>query len=115
MNEIIKAAKGFKGRGYGYAKLKKTWTETVWALAKKAELRPVKRAWFRFLWIEPNKKRNPDNVAAGGRKMVFDGLVTAKVIENDGWGQVAGWADSFAVGHTPGVRVEIEEIGENQP
>jgi hypothetical protein len=107
LNELIAAAKGHGGRGYAYAKLKRSWTDTVILLARSARLKPVERVKLHFLWCERNRKRDPDNVAAGGRKLVLDGLVAAGVLPGDGWANIVSWSDSFAVGEKPGVSVLI--------
>jgi len=96
MNEMIAAAKGNGGRGIGYSKMKKAWTDTVWALAKSARLEPIAgRVMLHFEWIEKDKRRDPDNIAAGGRKLILDGLVKAGVLKGDGWRYVDTWTDSF--------------------
>lgn len=114
LNEIIAAAKGAGGRGFAYAKLKRDMGERVWLYAKSARLQPVARGHFAFLWIEKDRRRDPDNVAAGGRKLIFDGLVKAAVIPGDGWAAIAGWSDAFEVGPGHGVRVTITEYAESQ-
>lgn len=91
-----------------YGKDKKEWTQRIAWLAKAAQLPQIARAHFDFKWFEATKRRNPDNISGGGKKLVFDGLVTAKVLPNDGWSQVAGWTDSFHVdAKRPGVLVTI--------
>jgi len=111
-NDFIAAAKGQGGRGYGYAKLKRDWTNTVALLAKSARIPRMQRARFRFEYVEarPSKtvrERDPDNVAAGARKVIFDGLVIAKIIPDDKLANIAGWEDrSFSLGH-PRVTVTI--------
>ena len=70
----------------------------------------IKRARFEFRWVEPNRKRDLDGIAAGGRKVILDSLVLAKVLDNDGWAQIAGWVDTFEVGPKPGVGVTITEV-----
>lgn len=117
MNELIAAAKGSGGRGMAYARLKREWTETVLALAKAAKLdKPgpfERRVLISFDWIEKDQRRDPDNVAAGGRKLVLDGLVAAGVLQGDGWRWIAAWNDRWAtvagtVGSKgPGVGVTI--------
>jgi hypothetical protein len=112
MNEMIAAAKGAGGRGYAYSKLKAKWTKHIALLARSARIGPVTLASFEFLWSEVNQKRDLDNIAAGGRKLVLDGLVEAEVIPNDGWANVRGWIDRFIVcqpGEKPGVTVTIVE------
>lgn len=111
LNELIGAAKGFGGKGIGYAKLKESWTTAVWAHAKNARLARVERVKLQFLWVEKNRKRDPDNVAAGGRKLVLDGLVKAGVLPGDGWEHVAGWVDAFEANKSaPGVWITIVDV-----
>ncbi len=118
MNELIAAAKGSGGRGMAYAKLKRQWTETIWALAKAARIdkpgpfeRPV---LITFDWIEKDQRRDPDNVAAGGRKLVLDGLVAAGVLKGDGWRHISAWNDRWqtvagtVASKGPGVGVTIQ-------
>lgn len=110
LNEIIDAAKGYGGRGAGYALLKRKWTEYVWAHAKAARL-PARPGpvMLLFDWHEPNRRRDPDNVAAGGRKFILDGLVKAGVLAGDGWAHVAGWSDHWILNpQKAGVLVSIQ-------
>ncbi len=112
LNELIAAAKGSGGRGMGYAKLKRQWTDTVFALARYARIHKPgpfeRRVIVDFEWVERDKRRDPDNVAAGGRKLVLDGLVKAGVLNGDGWAHVDHWWDRFSVNaERPGVGVSI--------
>lgn len=107
MNELIAAAKGAGGRGLNFSRLKRRWTQSIALLAKAAHLPRLERARFAFVWHEKNRQRDPDNVAAGGRKLVLDGLVVAGVLPNDGWANVAGWTDEFTAPDRPGVAVAI--------
>jgi len=107
LNELIAAAKGAGGRGAIYAKLKAKWTNDIALQIRAARVRPVDRAYLRFIWHEKSQKRDPDNIAAGGRKLILDSLVVAKVLADDGWGNVAGWNDAWTVSATPGVEVSI--------
>jgi hypothetical protein len=107
LNELIGAAKGAGGTGRAYSRLKRNWTEAVWALAKAARLAPYDpgaRVYMGFVWYEADRRRDMDNIAAGGRKLILDGLVKAGVLATDGWGGVAGWTDSFEV-------VSVRDIG----
>jgi len=107
LNKVLASAKGYGGRGIGYARLKRQWTQTVALHALASGIKRVARASFEFRWIEKDQRRDKDGIAAGGRKMLFDGLVLAKVLDNDGWKQIAGWVDVFQVGPKPGVEVKI--------
>jgi hypothetical protein len=111
LNDLISAAKGSGGTGRGYSALKKSWTGTVWAWAKKARLKKMfVRVYFHFQWIEKNHRRDPDNVSSAGRKLILDGLTKAGIIQGDGWNSVAGWQDQFFVdAKRPGVRVILTD------
>lgn len=113
LNDLIGAAKGSGGRGMGYATMKRQWTEAVWAEARAAGIHKLGPfagpVWIHFLWHERNRKRDPDGVSAGGRKVILDGLVVAKVLNGDGWKHIAGFTDSWSVdAKNPGVLVRIE-------
>ena len=104
LNEMLLA----RGRGhYAYNAKKKKLEEEIYYLCLEQGITYVTQAWFLFEWLEPNKRRDPDNVAAG-RKFVFDGLVKARRLPGDGWKHVNGWLDTFQVDReNPGVRVHI--------
>jgi Holliday junction resolvase RusA-like endonuclease len=109
LNELLAAAKSGHGRGNAYARLKADWMQSVWAHAKAAHLKPMATpVRIGFLWVEKDRRRDPDNVAGGGRKLVLDGLVKAGVISDDGADEIRSWTDTFAVDKkAPGVRVEL--------
>lgn len=107
LNELIGAAKSGRGKGNAYSRLKHSWTDTVILLARSARIPKQDRVRLHFLWMERDRRRDPDNIAAGGRKLVLDGLVAAGVLPGDGWAHVVSWSDTFAVGAKPGVSVLI--------
>jgi hypothetical protein len=49
-----------------------------------------------FKWIEENRRRDPSNVCAGGRKFILDALVTCGTLQNDNW-LVSNFTDEFIV------------------
>lgn len=109
LNELIAAA---KRRGpncwNGYAVLKRRWGETLAAAMAAARPPRVSRAWLGFRWVEATRRRDPDNLAAGGRKLLLDALVRAGILPNDGWRGVVGWTDRFAVDpRRPGVELVL--------
>ena len=64
---------------------------------------------MRYTWVEPNRRRDKDNIAFA-KKFVQDALVRSGVLANDGWAQIIGFSDDFAVdGKRSRVKVEIEE------
>lgn len=105
-NEIIDACKGAGGTGRIYSAMKKKWTNDIALLVRSARIRPVPRAHIRFIWHERDRRRNPDNLCAA-IKFVLDGLVVAKVLENDGWDQIAGFTHAWDVSGKPGVEVSL--------
>lgn len=119
MNELIAAAKGAGGRGAGYSRLKRQWLDVVFCLAKAAKLPAFPgRVVITWEWLEKDKRRDPDNIAAGGRKLILDGLVAAGVLKGDGWKYVQSWTDRFNVcgaaggyRNEPGVGVTIHHFG----
>ena len=82
----------------------------IWA-AKAAGLKPMAgKVYARFIWIEPNMRRDLDNIAFA-KKFIFDTLQKMGVIKNDDWRGVAGFSDTFRLNKAnPRVIVELEEI-----
>lgn len=115
LNELIEAAKTKRcdnRQGSAYTTMKKQYGEDLhWQLlAQKAH--HVARAFLIFHWIERDDNRDPDNVAAGGRKILLDAMVQAGVLVDDSRAYVAGWEDVFPIdAEHPGVRVVIRDIG----
>ncbi|WP_447859710.1 hypothetical protein [Nitrospira calida] len=109
LNELVAAAKRRSGTGWnGYAALKRQWMAVLAPMIAGAKLPRLSRAWIGFRWLEPARRRDPDNIAAGGRKLVLDALVAAGVLPGDGWRGVLGWSDRFAVdARRPGVTVTL--------
>ena len=110
LEESTKIARNFNrkgGRHTGYSKLKKQWGAKIVVLCAEQQLSPVPAAHFRFTWIEPNRMRDPDNISAG-KKLIFDGLVAAGVLPEDGWSQILSIREEFRVSRAcPGVVVDI--------
>ena len=52
---------------------------------------------FHFHWYCRNRRKNPDNIAAGGRKIIFDALQTVGILPDDNWQWVIGLRDKFFV------------------
>ncbi len=109
MNELIAAAKGSGGRGAAYSRLKQQWTDAVVGLAQSQKVPAFPgRVVIEWTWHERDRRRDPDNVAAGGRKLVLDGLVKAGVLKGDGWRYIQSWTDRFHVEELrPGVELSI--------
>lgn len=109
LNEYIAAMNADRHKGN---KLKRSRTEEV-AWHCRAQLkgwRPKTPVRLSYRYYEPNRKRDKDNVAGFAHKVVQDGLVLARVLKNDGWDDVDGFADDFAVDRKrPRIEVIITE------
>jgi len=101
-----------RGRGhYAWnAKKKRLEEEIMWEI-KRDRIRPVARARFSFHFFERDRRRDPDNVDAVAKKVIFDAMVKAGVLQNDGWDQIAGIRLEYAVDKdNPRIEVYIEEV-----
>lgn len=56
----------------------------------------ITEAYISILWICKNKKEDPDNISFE-KKYILDGLQTAGVISGDGWKNVCGFEDDYAI------------------
>ena len=92
LNEIIKSA---KKHFTVYSNMKRMYTKRV---SKSVDhLEPIKTpATFHIIYFMKNKKKDPDNIAVA-KKFIFDGLIEAGKIPNDGWKEIASWHEEFKV------------------
>ena len=64
-----------------------------------------------YVFFEKNRCRDLDNISGYAHKLVQDALVKAGYLANDGWNDIAGYTDTFAVDkRNPRIEVEIEEL-----
>lgn len=109
LNDMINDARTNKFKS---AAQKHYYTEMVAFCAKKARIPKLKRVGLNITWYERNKRRDPDGVQSGGLKYIWDGLVMAGVLENDGWGQQGQVVHTMAVDkNNPRVVVELVKEG----
>ena len=107
-NEIVKAAKQGRGKYQPYNDMKKEYTDTVTWLSKKIPSKD--KIFLDITWIEKDKRRDPDNIASAV-KFIWDGLVGAGVIKNDGWNENGGWTNHFEVDKdNPRIEIIIKEV-----
>lgn len=105
-NEVI-ASLNTQRRGV-YAKIKRNNTYLVQLKAR--GLRKVKKADFEITWYCKNKRKDKDNIMFG-QKFIFDGLVGAGVLENDGWAQIGDVSHKFKIDKgNPRVEIRIREL-----
>lgn len=99
-----------KQSGWPYRQAKANWSLIISIAIKQAKLKPVKKAYLTYVWMEPNRRRDPDNFTSLGRKFVSDQLVKSGILPDDGWEEILGQADSWAVDkEKPGVYVILED------
>jgi hypothetical protein len=88
--------------------------------ARRTTIPPGALVRVHFIWFCPDRRTDPDNIAAA-KKIVMDALartradsVGAGVIHCDGWHCVSGFRDDFALAAGAkqiGVRVDLEAVG----
>ena len=93
---------------YRAAKLKRVYTDKAREIAKAAGVGRVHTPCeVRFIWHLADGRKDPDNVAAMGCKVILDGLVRAGVLPNDGQKQIWRIVHEFVKDGREGVRVEL--------
>lgn len=111
LNEYVTAERSNK---YKASEIKRhTEHFIVCEIRKQLKNKKVKTPVFiKYTWIEKNKKRDKDNIAFA-KKFIQDAMVKSGIIENDGWGEIAGFEDNFKVDkENAGVIIEIIEVEE---
>ena len=89
---------------------KKIQLDIRWAANSQNEITFDEPVSISYLWVEPNRKRDLDNIMSG-QKFIQDSLVQMGVLKNDGWKQIIAINHSFAVDKDkPGVWVKIREV-----
>ena len=108
LNQIISASKDHWG---SYSSLKKANTQIVAYCTKQATKRKYKKIDLDITWYCKDKRKDKDNIMAGGLKMILDGLVVAGVIQNDGWAHIGSINNHFEVDkNNPRVEIKITEV-----
>ncbi len=110
LNDYIAAERTHRQKG---AKMK-AFNEDIVIIAIRQCMRDVKiekPVFMQYTWVEPNKRRDKDNISSFGRKVIQDALVSAGVLKDDGWKYVVGFADRFEVDKdNPRIEVLIREV-----
>ena len=105
MNQIVAASKKHWSQ---YANMKKDYTYLVYIHSR--NLPKISKANIEIIWYCKDRRQDKDNIMAG-QKFIFDGLVMAGVLKNDGWGQIGDVAHRFEVDKgRPRVEVRMEEV-----
>lgn len=96
INDLISAERTNR---YAGAKLKAEAQNTC-VLAIKKQLRGLrveKPIIIHYMFFELNFRRDLDNISGFAHKVIQDALVKTGVIKDDGWKNVKGFTDVFAV------------------
>lgn len=111
LNDYVDAERTHRQAG---ASMKRKWQNAV-LNSLRSQLRHPLREPVRlsYLWVEKDRRRDKDNIAAFGRKVIQDALVQMRALRNDGWNNIIGFSDDFAVDKKrPRIEIEIEEGAE---
>lgn len=104
LNEYVRAERANR---YAASKMKREQTERAGIAAVEQRMPHFPgRVEVAFTWVEPNRRRDMDNVAFA-KKFVLDGLVRAGVIRDDTPRYVAGLSDRFEY-DAANPRIEVE-------
>lgn len=115
VRSIIMRAKPGKGKQRGgeydlYNDIKQDWKQrTIRAIG--APFVRVSSAYFGYVVVESERRRDPSNICSAAVKFIEDGLVVGGVLPNDGWDNVLGirvhWL--HRPGRDPGVYVVMSD------
>ena len=100
LNDMVAACrKRYRGGASAYSTLKKEVEMRIVMELRSQRISPVRKypVMMTYRWVEPNRRRDKSNIAAGGRKFIEDALVVAGILQGDGWKHIAGFTDEFAV------------------
>lgn len=114
LNEIINSAKSGRGAGNRYRKLKADAEMVIFITVRNSKVPPFTGpVYIHYEWIEPNRKRDLDNISAA-KKFINDLLQKTGTLQGDGWKHIISFSESFRVDKiNPGVVVTIKSVGES--
>ena len=109
INEYTASQRSNKYSGALMKKYAQKQVEVFIRAAKLPRMRTPIRIVYTF--FEPNRRRDKDNISGFAHKVIQDALVGCGIIEDDGWEQIAGWTDSFALDKDrPRIEVTLIEV-----
>ena len=110
LNTIIEESKKGRGKCQPYSKLKRINTDKVAWIAKTKIKEQFSKIDLEITWICKDRRKDKDNIMAGGLKMILDGLVGAGAIPNDGWKHVGSITNHFEVDkNDPRIEIQITQ------
>jgi hypothetical protein len=91
LNDIIEQSAGASKGWSKYNATKQKWAGNIALLANAKGIDVIGPNYFTYLFCEPNQKRDPSNIVAGGVKLIEDALQAATLLKNDGWNDILGF------------------------
>lgn len=111
LNKVLGWLKSRQGREI-YTRKKKELQEDI-ALIVRNKLKPVERVRVGFVWIEPHRRRDFDNITFA-QKFILDALVAEGILKDDRRKYLVATShqvpDDRIDKHNPGVHVILEEV-----
>lgn len=104
LNEYIDKCRGNR---YGGAGFKKAVENDIMLILNARHFLICTPVHMTFVWHEPNKRRDKDNVAFA-KKFILDALQKSGRLKNDNNNYIAGFTDRFVYDGSEGVEVWIE-------
>lgn len=111
MRHLPKKGKGRAARFNAYNDIKQEWKQrTIRAIG--TPFVRVDAAYFAYLVVEQEQRRDPSNICSSAIKFIEDGIVEAGVMKDDGWKNVLGIRPHWICRpkHQPGIYVVMSDI-----
>src|SRR6056297_1866849 len=107
MNTIINKSKTHWSE---YKKMKDSQDAIIQYYAEQQRIKFFEAVILNITYYRKDKRTDPDNIAAA-KKFIIDGLVSAGVLEDDGWAVVKGFNETWEVDReNPRVEIELLEV-----
>lgn len=110
LNDIIALAKQGRGSYQPYALIKSTHENVICIECKRQKLKSIGKCDVTITWVCKDKRRDKDNIIAGGTKLILDSLQKAGIIKNDNWSCIGDITHKFQIAEKEKIVVELEEI-----
>ena len=93
LNELVAASHNH----YARAAMKRRYERAAVLQLQAQQARPVESlpVDVHFAWECKDRRRDPDNIASAGQKVLLDALQVAGVLPNDGWHEIASIEHNF--------------------
>lgn len=92
LNELLDSKSQQHGKWNKYNAKKGQLAATIGLVARSQNLGLQSPCYVSMLVLEPNRKRDPDNITSGAFKIILDSLSSCGVLAGDGWAEILGLA-----------------------